>query len=216
MSTSRKGVMTTPDAPGDSELMAWIRDHRDYDQGYCLIWPFGRTSSGYAGFGRDGKHNYVHRYMCEYVNGPAPTSDYQAAHSCGRGEDGCVNPQHLSWKTPSGNQLDRHAHGSNGSGVLSQEQVDEIVSTKDTIISRVAAIKFGVSETTIRHIRSGKTWGGKKRYRYFSPDERAQIAEKLKTSVSIGSIAKEYGCSRTAISRMRASISPAQRHSEEP
>lgn len=197
-----KGIFTTPDAPGDSELMAWIEANRDHRGDECLIWPFSTARSGYGSFTRNGKCFYVHRYMCEYANGPAPSARPFAAHSCGRGQFGCVNPRHLIWKTNSQNQLDRHGHGATFSNVLTPIQVDEIIQTKDTISARAAAAQFNVSETTVRQIRAGKTWGSKKRYRYFSPEERASIAAKLRTS-SISKLAKEFGCGRTIITRMR-------------
>lgn len=69
-----KGIFTTPDAPGDSELMAWIEANRDHRGDECLIWPFSTARSGYGSFTRNGKCFYVHRYMCEYANGPAPSA----------------------------------------------------------------------------------------------------------------------------------------------
>ena len=75
------------------------------------------------------------------------------------GDEGCVNKRHLSWKTPRGNQLDRHE---NGAGwvrwKLTPEQVAEIRPLKGLELTTVTAKRYGVTETTIRHIQSGKTW----------------------------------------------------------
>lgn len=106
-----KGRVSTPADPQGSVLMMWIRDHLEYPHDYCLIWPFARGDNGYGSFGRQGKFIYTHRYICELVKGPPPTPEHQAAHSCGRGHEGCVNPKHLSWKTRAENQLDRREHG---------------------------------------------------------------------------------------------------------
>lgn len=144
---------------GDSPLMSWIRDHLAYEHDYCLIWPFGRNSTGYGIFGREGKQFYVHRYICEIVHGAPPTQQHQAAHSCARGHEGCVNHRHLSWKTIQENQLDRHTVGVPHTGRkrhLSPAQVLEIRASDDTAES--LGRRFGVSDANIRHIRSGRTY----------------------------------------------------------
>ncbi len=202
MASWNKGIETTPDNPGDSEIMRWIQEHRNYDKDYCLIWPFSRARSGYGSYGRGANTFYVHRYMCEYRNGPAPSSKHHAAHSCDRGQDGCVNPRHLDWKTNSENQLDRRGKKTNRPGALTSEQVVEIIDGKDTELARHAAERFGVSETTIRQIRTGKIGNGRKGYRYFTAAEKAAINAQILTR-PIAEIAAEYGCGMTALYRMR-------------
>jgi hypothetical protein len=87
----------------------WLMAHRDYPhEDRCLIWPFTRDKrEGRARVGRF----LAHRVMCEIVNGPAPADKPQSAHSCGNGDQGCVNPRHLSWASNSDNQIQRYAHG---------------------------------------------------------------------------------------------------------
>ncbi len=142
--------------------MIWINQHRDYDGHHCLYWPFGKTSAGYGQFGRGGKQKFVHRYMCEYAHGPSPSPKHQAAHSCGNGHLGCVNPAHLSWKTPRENQLDRPAHGTASTGYkrrkLTEEQAAQIRALTGLQPVAITAANYGVSEANIRHIQSGKTW----------------------------------------------------------
>ncbi|MCW5692552.1 MAG: hypothetical protein KIT48_09315 [Pseudolabrys sp.] len=97
------------------EAREWLLAHVSYTGDDCLIWPFSRDP--YYGRGRIGAMNgskkmfWAHRMMCELVNGPPPSPAHQAAHECGKGHEGCVNPRHLSWKTQSGNALDRLRHG---------------------------------------------------------------------------------------------------------
>lgn len=84
---------------GEGKTIKWLRAHTDYSHDWCLIWPFVSKLHGYGQFGYLGKNYYAHRFMCELAHGPAPSPLHEAAHSCGRGHEGCVNPQHLSWKT---------------------------------------------------------------------------------------------------------------------
>jgi hypothetical protein len=152
---------TTLDRPGHSALMRWMGDHVFYPHDYCcLIWPFGRSTGGYATFGRNGRQLYVHRFMCEQMHGPAPEG-HQAAHSCGRGHDGCVNPRHLSWKTASDNQMDRARHGTKHQGrkaKLTREQAEQILAAKGIELPHVTAKRFSVTESNVRQIQTGKIW----------------------------------------------------------
>jgi hypothetical protein len=116
---------------GDSRAKTWVKAHLDYPhKDWCLIWPFGRGEGKTVQFGQD--HINLPRLMCEYRNGPPPTPKHQAAHSCGRGHEGCANPHHLSWKTNSENQIERFQHsGPTKRTKLAPEQVDEIRALKD-------------------------------------------------------------------------------------
>jgi len=128
----------------------------------CLIWPFGRT----GGYGRIGRRGLVHRIVCEAVHGPPPTPQHEAAHSCGRGHDGCVSRTHLSWKTPKENSADRVLHGTapcgeqNGYAKLTAADLVAIRSAlaAGNTTQRQIAAQFGVSHGTISLIRHGRTW----------------------------------------------------------
>jgi len=135
----------------------WIRDHLDYPhKDWCLIWPFPSTNNGYGTFFRDGKKHYVHRFICEMINGPAPSDQHQAAHSCNRGHHGCANPHHLSWKTRSENLLDSSIILRRFK--LNRTQAEEIRSLKGLEQQCVTAQRYGVRECTIKDIQSGRTW----------------------------------------------------------
>jgi hypothetical protein len=96
---------------GRGRCMAWLLAHVDYRHDDCLKWPFSRDNHGYGQLGHEGKVFKAHRKMCELKNGAVPSPDHEAAHSCNRGHQGCINPNHLSWKTRSANQQDRTGHG---------------------------------------------------------------------------------------------------------
>lgn len=131
----------------------------------CVTWPMFRDPNGYGRVGYNGKQRWAHRVMCELANGPAPSEDHEATHSCGNGAKGCVNPRHLSWGTRSRNQLDRRFHGTKSHGrwrgartKLTQSDVDYIRSQKGLVTQRELAEKFSVTDATIRDIYSGKSW----------------------------------------------------------
>ena len=77
----------------------------------CLIWPFSRDGYGYAKIKLGPKPKYVHRVICERIHGPPPSPHHEAAHRCGMGHTGCVNPHHIRWATAAENQRDRARHG---------------------------------------------------------------------------------------------------------
>lgn len=130
----------------------------------CLIWPLSRTVKGYGHGKLEGKGQSVHRYVCRRVHGEPPTRNHQAAHSCGKGSLGCINPHHLSWKTPTENCADRLVHGTHTRGEkqprskLTGSEVEEIRSLSGQRSHRVIAEMFGVSRTTVWGIMAGRRW----------------------------------------------------------
>lgn len=100
---------------GNGEVQRYFREVvLPYEGTECLIWPFGCCPRGYGRLKYEGRQIIASRLICEIVNGPPLTPELQAAHSCGKGHLGCVNPGHLSWKTPAANQADRIIHGTYG------------------------------------------------------------------------------------------------------
>ncbi|MDW9644463.1 hypothetical protein GOB48_22105 [Sinorhizobium meliloti] len=128
----------------------------------CLLWPFAKSGRGYGALWIDGKQVRAHRHVCLAVHGDAPSDKHEAAHSCGN--LGCVNPRHLSWKTASGNQMDRVDHDTHIRGErnhfvkLTESQVSEIIRIRGTKSQREIAADFGVSQSAVAMIHSGKTW----------------------------------------------------------
>lgn len=132
----------------------------------CLAWPYNRNSGGY-GMVYDPttrKHLFIHRLACAHANGPAPSPEHQAAHSCGNGRKGCVNPNHLSWKTAKENHADKIAHGTHRRGEanyaakLTADDVRAIRRLAGSISQSKIGLLFGVAQRTVGDIIHRKHW----------------------------------------------------------
>jgi len=189
---------------GDGDRKAWIRDHLNFPTDrWCLIWPFASAGGATIQIGKPPMN--VCRLMCEYRNGPPPTPEHQAAHSCGRRHEGCVNPQHLSWKTNAENQIERYQHsGLTKRTKLTPEQVDEIRSLEGRMPVLDIAKQFGVSSNNVRRIFAGQLWKNPhSRHRVFTDDEVISIRSTPISEKSATAWAEELGVHRAAIERIR-------------
>lgn len=134
-----------------------------YDGNDCLLWPYSKTGFGYGRIWVDGKFVSVHRIVCIEVNGPPPTQDHHAAHSCGRGHLACVSKSHLVWKTPAENAEDRLVHGTHNRGErhashkLTEAEVLQIRDFRGKQLQSELAEKFGVHRATIGKIMRGRS-----------------------------------------------------------
>lgn len=153
-------------SPPNGTLQQWIRDHSSHDGADCLLWPFSRNPSGYACQVRmDGRTNYAHDHMCRVAHGERPSPDHEVAHSCGRGRDGCINPNHLRWATRLENMHDMIAHGRTQRGVrhvgskLNDDQIRSIRRLAGQVSQRKIARQFGVSQQLISAIIQRRKWG---------------------------------------------------------
>lgn len=146
----------------DGETDAFIQRAIGCTDSKCLFWPYAHNGVGYGKIGRGGKFFLVHRLVCEAVHGKPSTENMEAAHECGNGHLGCVNPLHLSWKSRSENLQDmlRHGRGQTGSKQHMARLTDEIVKavrqSNETTV--VLAKRYGVCAATIGYARRGKTW----------------------------------------------------------
>jgi hypothetical protein len=184
----------------DGKRVRWVKAHLDYPhEQFCLIWPFG-VSEGTIQL--SGSVN-VFRLMCEHRNGPPPTDKHQAAHSCGRRHEGCVNPHHLSWKTNSENQKERYEQsGFVPSKKLTPEEVDEIRALKDRAKIGDVVKKYGVSYNNIRSIWAGRLWNNTSslQRRVFTDEEVRMIRASPKMSIEL---AEEFGVLKGVIGGIR-------------
>jgi len=142
-----------------------------------------------------GERYYAHRFMCELVHGRAPTKHHQAAHSCGNGHLGCVNPNHISWKTRSGNQLDCRQHGTqakfNGARMPAATAA-QIRDLKGIKLQREVAEQFGVSESAVSDIWTGRTYANSK-ISYWTAEEDAILKNAIAKGVSFTQVAELVG-----------------------
>lgn len=151
---------------GNGKAITWLREHASFTGDSCLRWPFSRDRDGYGQFGLHGRVNKAHRWMCEAMHGPPPSPQHHAAHECGQGHGGCVNPHHLRWKSPAENALDRLKHGTvrddKGRKLrkLTHAQVLDILALKGKKSHVELGRMFGVSDSAIRKIQQGISWRG--------------------------------------------------------
>jgi len=145
-------------------LLPWLHANVSHACDECLIWPFSRDSNGYGGITYKGADTRAHVVMCELVNGLKPSAAHVAAHSCGRGHDGCVNPNHLRWATALENAADKVSHGTQPAGsqiwnaILSEEDVRWIRENPEGLRQKDMALRLGVGRSSISAIVRRKQW----------------------------------------------------------
>lgn len=154
------------DATKAFALRRWLNDHKTYCGDECLIWPF-RTNP-YTGYGHlvINRHEIgAHRAMCILAHGEPPSPKHHAAHLCGKGHTGCVNPMHLRWATPRENSADRIRHGTTNRGEqggrakLRQADVLTIRKRLGAGETKSAIARdYSVSDFAIYAIATGRTW----------------------------------------------------------
>lgn len=155
---------TSTDPLSRSPGEAWILENCAYDGEECIKWPFKSDHSGRGIVVFKGRRMTSPRAMCWAAHGEPTSEDYQAAHSCGNGHLGCVNPRHLRWATHMENVADRAEHGRDrrGSDIntakLSEKDVLEIRSLEGSYTCSNIAEIYGVTKSTVVKIISRKTW----------------------------------------------------------
>lgn len=189
----------------------WLEEHLNYPHdAWCLVWPFCRDP--YVGRGMVDKRiagtRWAHRVMCEMVHGPAPEGRPHAAHRCGNGHLGCVNPKHLFWATVTENQLQRYADGrvnKNANGNKSRytpEQIEEMRSLYGLMTIVDIAKRFDCSQGTVQYYLKyrDRRGHGAGKIDHWSPDEDDQLAKALADGLRHEDIAKLIGRSHESVS----------------
>lgn len=146
--------------PGES----WILENRDYGGDDCLEWPFSTNPFGRGMVVFQGKRMTAPRAMCWAAHGAPQSRLMQAAHSCGNGHLGCMNPRHMRWATHMENVIDRAEHGRDRKGEeintakLTEKEVREIRKLRGSASCSRIAESYGVTKATVVKIMSRKTW----------------------------------------------------------
>lgn len=129
----------------------------------CWLWTGLIRSDGYGATRFEGKEQGAHRVAWKLFRGKIG-SGLAVCHRCD--VRACVNPAHLFLGTAAENARDMSAKGRNrrgeehGSAKLTRAQVRRIkvMLAEDRLYMSEIAREFGVSETTIRAIKTRKTW----------------------------------------------------------
>lgn len=128
----------------------------------CLIWPWFKDENGRGNIWHNGRMVKVPRFVCTLAHGEPPTPKHDAAHECGNGHLGCINPHHLSWKTKAENEADKIRHGTLICGEdffnakITEDQARQILASNES--AYVLAERFGINRRTVQDIWNRKTW----------------------------------------------------------
>lgn len=144
----------------DGDLARFLHDVvMPYTGDECLYWPYS-ANRGYGVIFVNGVSRYVHRLVCEDEHGTPPTTDHEAAHSCGKGHLGCCARRHLSWKTRAENVADMHIHGTvlrgeaHPSSKLTDEQVQRIVGLRGKMSQSEIAKLFNICRSNVGRVQN--------------------------------------------------------------
>lgn len=144
--------------------LAFLTNLIGYGGDECIQWPFVRNKRGIGAVQFKGHKRNAARVMCILTHGDPPAPDMDAAHSCGKAHEGCVNPKHLRWATKVENQADRIRHGTTCRGTknpqskLTESDVIAIKNARGRVKPRLLAEQFGVTVFHIRKIHTGRIW----------------------------------------------------------
>lgn len=144
----------------------WLMENKDYLGNECLKWPFhiGKDGYGRAHNIETKKLSTASRLMCAIAHGEPPSNKHEAAHKCGNGNKGCVNPNHLYWATPTENQNDMVKHNTTNRGEnygrskLTSADVIKIRELLKTTKQIDIAKLFNVDPSHISDISRRKKW----------------------------------------------------------
>lgn len=130
----------------------------------CLVSPWGKTQDGYAQYKVKGVAFLGHRLAAELAFGQIPLGQV-VRHKCDN--PGCVNPFHLELGTHQDNMDDRNKRGRQASGQrhANAKLTDEMVASIRQRLAngekgRHIAKDYGVTESTVSTIKTGKHWVG--------------------------------------------------------
>lgn len=128
----------------------------------CIEWQGARDPNGYGRLTIQRHSLYAHRWTWEQAYGAIPKG-LCVCHKCDN--PSCINLDHLWLGTHQENMADSSSKGrarggrhgmQHGLHKLTDEQVREIRTSTDT--QTTLAKRYGVSQSAVSAIRTGKTW----------------------------------------------------------
>lgn len=146
--------------PKVSFLKSVVRNSREKKTNRCIDWPYPVLRSGYGYVWFRYASWSAGRFVLAAFSRQDPKG-LHAAHTCGN--RACINPDHLYWATPTENNRDKRADGTQLKGEeiaiskLTEKQVLKIYSSTEK--QYILAKHFSVSESTICNIKKGRAWG---------------------------------------------------------
>ena len=188
-------------------------DVREWDK--CWEFRGATTSNGYSHvgqvdlFGEVRTNQYGHRTVWAVFNGRWPTSGEVVQHTCDNPP--CVNPAHLIVGTQADNVATRPRSGrwfGGRTGKLTPEQV--LIIRASTKPQTELAREFGVSQTAVSNVISGKTYGadGKPKVRHNGGPSRklsnAAVRDICASTDSAKALAARHNVSVNLIYRVRS------------
>lgn len=121
----------------------------------CLYWPFVANNNHYPVILYEGRVCNVSRVVCILTHGKPRRRALEAAHACGNGHLGCVNPRHIRWKTKFENLRERK-RPQWSPPVLTPDDVRRIRSSGESVVS--LAERLGISVGAVSRAKRGVTW----------------------------------------------------------
>jgi hypothetical protein len=129
-------------------LERFLSEHVAHSGDECLPWPFGTKGNGYGHIRFHGVSMTANKAMCILAHGAAPSPQHEAAHSCGNGHLGCVNPRHLRWATRLENVHDAMRDGTSSRGERHSQSIKAAFAAFPRSARR-AAKRLGIDVETL-------------------------------------------------------------------
>jgi len=120
----------------------------------CWEWQGGKNNKGYGQFSINNSLTLAHRYSYQYYKGDA--TNKHVCHKCDNPK--CVNPAHLFLGSYITNTLDCLIKGRKPTKLTKEDVIIIRKLIKDGFACYKIAKIYKVSDTTIKAVKTGKTW----------------------------------------------------------